>query len=74
MVRDVDKIETAIEPRFQELFVEALAIPHASAAFPNLAREVDLPARPAERPRGAAGRAARNAAATRTGRSGSGPA
>jgi len=30
-VRDVVKIETATEPRFQEEFVAALAIPHASA-------------------------------------------
>ena len=29
--RDVIKIETAIEPRFQELFVTALAFPHSTA-------------------------------------------
>jgi uncharacterized 2Fe-2S/4Fe-4S cluster protein (DUF4445 family) len=30
-VRDVTKIETAIEPRFQELFVEAMSFPRATA-------------------------------------------
>jgi uncharacterized 2Fe-2S/4Fe-4S cluster protein (DUF4445 family) len=47
VVRRVGKIETAIEPRFQEHFVDALAIPHRSAPYPNLSRIVDLPARPA---------------------------
>ena len=46
VVRTVTKIETAIEPRFQEHFVEALAIPHRTAPYPNLARVVELPARP----------------------------
>jgi uncharacterized 2Fe-2S/4Fe-4S cluster protein (DUF4445 family) len=46
VVRTVEKIETAVEPRFQEHFVEAMAIPHASAPATNLAREVQLPARP----------------------------
>ncbi|HTV51292.1 MAG TPA: ASKHA domain-containing protein, partial [Steroidobacteraceae bacterium] len=31
LVRRVEKIETAIEPRFQQHFVEAMAIPHKSA-------------------------------------------
>jgi uncharacterized 2Fe-2S/4Fe-4S cluster protein (DUF4445 family) len=44
VVRTVEKIETAVEPRFQEHFVEAMAIPHASAPATNLAREVELPA------------------------------
>ncbi|HLO35745.1 MAG TPA: ASKHA domain-containing protein, partial [Candidatus Deferrimicrobium sp.] len=34
VVRRVEKIETAVEPRFQEHFVEAMAFPHRSAAFP----------------------------------------
>jgi uncharacterized 2Fe-2S/4Fe-4S cluster protein (DUF4445 family) len=46
VVRRIEKIETAIEPRFQEHFVGAMAIPHASAPYPNLASVVDLPARP----------------------------
>ncbi len=43
-VRRVEKIETAIEPRFQAHFVEAMAIPHRSAPTTNLAKVVDLPA------------------------------
>jgi len=44
LVRRIEKIETAIEPRFQHHFVEAMAIPHKSAACPNLRKVVDLPA------------------------------
>jgi uncharacterized 2Fe-2S/4Fe-4S cluster protein (DUF4445 family) len=44
-VRRVIKIETATEPRFQELFVAAMALPHASSPSPNLSTVVDLPAR-----------------------------
>ncbi len=47
VVRTVEKIETAVEPQFQAHFVDAMAFPHATASTPNLAREVDLPARPA---------------------------
>ncbi|MEO1197742.1 MAG: ASKHA domain-containing protein [Pseudomonadota bacterium] len=36
VVRRIEKIETAVEPRFQEHFVGAMAIPHASDPFPNL--------------------------------------
>jgi uncharacterized 2Fe-2S/4Fe-4S cluster protein (DUF4445 family) len=43
IVRQVEKIETAVEPRFQEHFVAAMALPHASDAFPNLAQAVVLP-------------------------------
>jgi uncharacterized 2Fe-2S/4Fe-4S cluster protein (DUF4445 family) len=46
VVRSVEKIETAIEPRFQQHFVEAMAFPHRTAAYPHLSRVVDLPARP----------------------------
>jgi uncharacterized 2Fe-2S/4Fe-4S cluster protein (DUF4445 family) len=42
-VRDVVKIETATEPRFQELFVAAMAMPHATAPMPNVAALVALP-------------------------------
>ena len=44
-VRKVTKIETATEPRFQQLFVEAMAFPHKTALAPNLAKVIDLPAR-----------------------------
>jgi uncharacterized 2Fe-2S/4Fe-4S cluster protein (DUF4445 family) len=43
LVRRIEKMETAIEPRFQQHFVEAMAIPHKSAAYPNLRRAVELP-------------------------------
>ena len=36
LVTHIHKVETAIEPRFQEHFVAANAIPHATAAFPHL--------------------------------------
>ena len=45
VVRRVEKIETAVEPRFQEHFVEAMAIPHRTAPNPNLERVVQLPPR-----------------------------
>ena len=44
-VCDIEKIETATEPRFQELFVAAMAIPHASASSDHLAALVTLPPR-----------------------------
>jgi uncharacterized 2Fe-2S/4Fe-4S cluster protein (DUF4445 family) len=47
VVRLVEKIETAVEPRFQQHFVEAMAFPHKTAAFPHLAEVVDLPGRAA---------------------------
>ena len=43
VVRRVEKIETAVEPRFQEHFVAAMAFPHATAPFPNLAKVLQLP-------------------------------
>jgi len=42
-VREITKVETAIEPKFQEHFVNANAIPHATDPFPNLASIVTLP-------------------------------
>ncbi len=44
LVRRVEKIETAIEPRFQQHFVEAMAIPHKTAAFTKLREVVAIPA------------------------------
>ena len=46
VVRTVEKIETAVEPRFQQHFVEAMAFPHRTAAYPHLSQVVELPARP----------------------------
>ena len=42
-VKRIHKVETAIEPRFQEHFVNASALPHAVDTFPNLATVVTLP-------------------------------
>jgi uncharacterized 2Fe-2S/4Fe-4S cluster protein (DUF4445 family) len=56
VVRRVEKIETAVEPLFQQHFVEAMAIPHKTAAFPNLARVVTLPERKEPEPVGTDGR------------------
>jgi uncharacterized 2Fe-2S/4Fe-4S cluster protein (DUF4445 family) len=36
IVRRVEKIETAIEPQFQQFFVEAMALPHSVDNFPEL--------------------------------------
>jgi uncharacterized 2Fe-2S/4Fe-4S cluster protein (DUF4445 family) len=44
LVRRIEKVETAIEPHFQQLFVDAMAIPHKTAAYANLRKVVDLPA------------------------------
>ena len=44
VVRRVEKIETALEPRFQEHFVGAMGIPHTTDPYPRLAKVVDLPA------------------------------
>ncbi|MGH1329588.1 MAG: ASKHA domain-containing protein [Paracoccaceae bacterium] len=43
LVRKITKIETAIEPRFQEHFVAANGIPHATAPFAELATQITLP-------------------------------
>lgn len=48
VVRRVEKVETAIEPRFQAHFVEAMAIPHATDPYVRLGRTVALPARRGE--------------------------
>jgi uncharacterized 2Fe-2S/4Fe-4S cluster protein (DUF4445 family) len=49
LVGKVEKIETALEPRFQELFVDAMGFPNGRDAFPQLAAAVTLPPR-RERP------------------------
>ena len=43
-VRRIEKIETAVEPKFQEYFVDAMAIPNKRDAFPRLFSVVDKPA------------------------------
>jgi uncharacterized 2Fe-2S/4Fe-4S cluster protein (DUF4445 family) len=42
-VHRIHKVETAIEPRFQEHFVNASAIPNAVDTFPELSKIVTLP-------------------------------
>ena len=48
VVRRVEKVETAVEPRFQEHFVAAMALPHKTDPTPNLAGTVMLPKRRSE--------------------------
>lgn len=43
-VRKITKVETAIEPKFQDHFVAANAIPHKTDPFPELNKVVKLPA------------------------------
>ncbi|WP_105425862.1 ASKHA domain-containing protein [Neorhizobium tomejilense] len=49
-VSRIEKIETALEPKFQEHFVYAMALPNKVDAFPHLAAVITLPERkvPAE--------------------------
>src|SRR5262245_19558601 len=43
VVKRVEKVETAVEPMFQQHFVEAMAIPHKTAPYPFLRQAVALP-------------------------------
>jgi len=43
VVRDIEKIETALEPKFQEHFVHAMALPNKVDPFPRLRAAVPLP-------------------------------
>jgi uncharacterized 2Fe-2S/4Fe-4S cluster protein (DUF4445 family) len=44
VVRDIEKIETAVEPKFQEYFVDAMAFPNKTDEFPRLFSVVNKPA------------------------------
>jgi len=44
-VSRIEKIETALEPDFQRLFVDAMALPNKSDPFPQLTKVVKLPER-----------------------------
>jgi uncharacterized 2Fe-2S/4Fe-4S cluster protein (DUF4445 family) len=46
-VKNIEKIETALEPNFQQLFVNAMALPNKVDPFPKLAEQVKLPERKA---------------------------
>jgi uncharacterized 2Fe-2S/4Fe-4S cluster protein (DUF4445 family) len=43
VVKQVEKIETAVEAKFQEHFIGAMALPHKTAPYPHLAKAVNLP-------------------------------
>jgi len=45
MVKKIEKIETALEGNFQQLFIDAMAMPNKVDAFPELAKVVTLPER-----------------------------
>ena len=42
-VRKIEKVETAVEPAFQQHFVDAMAIPHKHAPSTHLQKTVSLP-------------------------------
>ena len=42
-VSRIEKIETALEPHFQQLFIDAMALPNKVDPFPRLAEHVTLP-------------------------------
>jgi uncharacterized 2Fe-2S/4Fe-4S cluster protein (DUF4445 family) len=46
-VRAIEKIETALEPNFQQLFINAMALPNKVDPFVKLAEQVTLPPRKA---------------------------
>ncbi len=50
VVRHIEKVETAVEPAFQQHFVEAMAFPHKTAPFTLLGRVVNLPAPSSSQP------------------------
>ena len=45
LIPTITKIETATEPQFQKHFIEAMAIPHSTAAYPHLSTVLPLPER-----------------------------
>ena len=45
LVKEIEKIETAVEPKFQEYFVNAMAFPNKKDKFPNLFSVVNKPPR-----------------------------
>jgi uncharacterized 2Fe-2S/4Fe-4S cluster protein (DUF4445 family) len=46
-VTKIEKIETALEPHFQQLFIDAMALPNKVDPFPKLSEAVKLPPRKA---------------------------
>ncbi|CAN5298801.1 ASKHA domain-containing protein [soil metagenome] len=66
VVRTVEKVETAVEPRFQEHFVQAMAIPHDTDPYERLRAVVPLPRRRKSSPGAKEGRTRRRAASAAT--------
>ena len=64
LVRRVEKIETAIEPKFQAHFVAAMGIPHSTEPYAQLRKVVALPAAKAPPARAGAGPRSRRRSAT----------
>ncbi len=67
-VQKIEKIETALEPKFQEHFVHAMALPNKVDPFPKLAEQVTLPARKVLADAGAEGGGRRRGREGRRGR------
>ena len=42
VVNQIERVETAVEPKFQEYFVDAMAIPHKRDPFPHLTTALPL--------------------------------
>lgn len=61
VVRNIEKVETAVEPSFQKHFVDAMFIPHKSAEYKHLAAAVDLPEPSVDEPANAPDRRRRRA-------------
>lgn len=51
----IEKIETALEPHFQQLFIDAMALPNKVDPFPKLSEQVTLPPRKSANTDGTAG-------------------
>jgi uncharacterized 2Fe-2S/4Fe-4S cluster protein (DUF4445 family) len=66
VAREVTKIETAVEPRFQAHFVDAMALPHKTAPSTHLSQVVQLPERAAAQAVGRRDNPRRRAQAART--------
>ncbi len=71
VVRQIDKIETAVEPRFQEHFVNAMAVPNKIEGFPKLSELVTLPKLAPQQNQGGGRRGGQRAGRRGAGRAGS---
>ncbi|WP_198585888.1 ASKHA domain-containing protein [Pararhizobium haloflavum] len=67
-VTEIEKIETALEPKFQEHFVSAMAFPNKHDPFPHLSAAIALPARGCAAPVGEDGPGRRRGRASRRAR------